>query len=583
MLLKLLSYARLHRRTVSKASIYSVLNKFFDILPELLIGVAVDVVVKQENSWFAKVGVVNLSHQLFLLGGITLVIWVCESWFEYLLSIEWRNLAQTMQHELRLDAYSHIQSLDLAYFEDKSTGHLLSVLNDDVNQLERFLDGGANSLIQVATTVILIGGIFFYISPGIAAVAILPIPVILIGAFYFQYRVQPRYAAVRAQAGDIGARLSNNLSGIMTIKSFTAEERELGRVREASQAYREANARAITMSSAFTPLIRMAIMAGFIATLIWGGFKTLSGEIEVGSYSVLIFLTQRLLWPMTGLAQTVDLYQRAMASTARIFGLLDTPITIHKGEPDSGRRFKGEFQFHDVSFRYTTGNSVLQHINTVLPAGKTSAIVGATGSGKSTFVKLLLRFYDATAGKITLDGVSLSGIGLDELRRSIGFVGQDIFLFHGTVFENIAYGRPEATLDEVLAAARAAEADVFIQSLPEGFNTIVGERGQKLSGGQRQRISIARAILKNPPILILDEATSAVDNETEAAIQKSLEVVSKGRTTIVIAHRLSTIRHADQIIVMDKGKIAELGTHEALLSQRGLYSALWRVQTGERA
>lgn len=577
-----MSYAGGHRSTVVKASIYSVLNKFFDILPELLIGVAVDVVVKRENSWFAKVGVVNLSHQLFLLGGITLIIWVCESLFEYLLSIKWRNLAQTMQHELRLDAYSHIQSLDLAYFEDKSTGHLLSILNDDVNQLERFLDGGANSLIQVATTVILIGGIFFYISPGIAAVAILPIPFILFGAYYFQYRVQPKYAAVRAQAGDIGARLSNNLSGIMTIKSFTAEHRELERVREASQAYREANARAITMSSAFTPLIRMAIMAGFIATLVWGGFKTLSGEIEVGSYSVLIFLTQRLLWPMTGLAQTVDLYQRAMASTGRILGLLETPITIKKGESDSGKRFKGEFRFDDVSFRYTTGDDVLQHVNAVLPVGTTSAIVGATGSGKSTLVKLLLRFYDATAGRITLDGVPLTNIGLDELRRSIGFVGQDIFLFHGTVFENIAYGRPEATMDEVLSAARAAEAADFIQSLPEGFNTVVGERGQKLSGGQRQRISIARAILKNPPILILDEATSAVDNETEAAIQKSLEVVSRGRTTIVIAHRLSTIRHADQIIVLDKGKIAEVGTHEKLLAQNGLYTALWRVQTGER-
>lgn len=581
MLLKLFQYARKHRAQMRRATLFSILNKFFDILPEVLIGVAVDVVVNKKDSWFARFGVVELPHQLFLLGGLTLVIWICESLFEYLLNIEWRNLAQTLQHELRLDAYSHIQDLDLAYFEDRSTGQLLSILNDDVNQLERFLDGGANSLIQVVTTIILIGGIFFYISPPIALIAFLPIPIILLGAFYFQYKVQPRYLKVRAQAGDIAARLNNNLSGILTIKSFTAEKRELEHVRIASQAYREANAQAIRVSSAFTPLIRMAIMAGFIATLVWGGFLALDGSIAVGSYSVLIFLTQRLLWPMTGLAQTVDLYQRAMASVSRILSLLDTPIAIANSSGKESARIEGEFNFRNVDFKYSSGDTVLKNIDITLPKGQTSALVGSTGSGKSTFVKLLLRFYDPTAGKIELDGFDLKDIALQTLRSHIGFVGQDIFLFHGSVKENIAYGKPNATSAEIEAASRAAEAYDFIMALPQGFETIVGERGQKLSGGQRQRLSIARALLKNPSILILDEATSAVDNETEAAIQRSLAVVSRGRTTIVIAHRLSTIRQADQIIVLDKGCIAERGKHNELIQRDGVYAALWRVQTGE--
>lgn len=562
----------------------SVLNKLFDLAPPALIGAAVDVVVRQEDSLVARFGVSDVMDQLLVLAALTAVVWALESAFEYAYAVLWRNLAQTMQHELRLDAYAHVQSLELAYFEDRTTGGLMSILNDDINQLERFLDGGANALLQVGTTVIAVGIAFFAVSPGVAVLAVLPVPIILFGSFRFQQRIAPRYADVRGKVSDLNGTLANNLGGIATIKSFTAEAREVDRVRGSSNAYRYSNREAIRLSSAFVPLIRMAILVGFIATLVYGGRLTLDGVLEVGSYSVLVFLTQRLLWPLTRLGETFDLYQRAMASTTRILDLLDTPRQIVDGpvtlDPTS---VDGELVLDDISFAYSNGVPVLRRVGVTFPAGKTSAIVGATGSGKSTVVKLLLRMYDVTDGAILLDGVDLRELDLAGLRGSVGLVSQDVFLFHGSVFDNIAYGRPDATPDEVVEAARVAEALDFIEALPDGFDTIVGERGQKLSGGQRQRISIARAVLKDPPVLILDEATSAVDNETEAAIQRSLEKIAVGRTTIVIAHRLSTIRRAHRIHVLAEGQLVESGTHEELLDVGGAYAALWRVQTGERS
>ncbi len=581
---RLLHYGHNYRTQIWQATVCSILNKIFDLAPPALIGAAVDVVVQKEDSLIAKLGVTDIFGQLLLLTVISAIIWGLESIFEYAYARLWRNLAQTIQHELRLNAYDHLQSLELAYFEDSSTGGLMSILSDDINQLERFLDVGANELLQVSTTVLIIGGAFFILAPSVAWMTIVPIPFILWGSIAFQRRLAPRYANVREKVSLLNGQLANNLTGMTAIKSFTAEAYENQRIAAQSAAYRQSNRRAIALSAAFVPMIRMIILAGFTGILLYGGMEAVAGRLSVGTYSVLVFLTQRLLWPLTRLGDTLDLYQRAMATTTRVMNLLDTPIAIHSGDlalPVG--QVRGELELKEVTFAYKGRAPVVENLSLQIPAGKTIAIVGATGSGKSTLVKLLLRLYEIQGGSITLDGVDLRQLELGDLRRAIGLVSQDVFLFHGTVRENIAYGSFEATLAEVMAAAEIAEAHEFISKLPQGYDTIVGERGQKLSGGQQQRIAIARAVLKNPPILILDEATSAVDNETEAAIGRSLEKIIKNRTTIAIAHRLSTVRNADCIYVMEQGKLVEQGTHEELLARSGIYAMLWRVQSGLKA
>lgn len=580
---RLIKYGRGYIRQMWLAAVCSVLNKIFDLAPPALIGIAVDVIVRSQDSIIARWGIKDTFKQFLILSILTIIIWIFESLFEYLYARLWRNLAQTIQHELRLDAYSHIQELEIAYFEERSTGGLMSILSDDINQLERFLDFGANEIIQVTTTVIIIGGAFFILAPSVAWMAMLPMPFILWGSVSFQRLLAPRYAEVREKVSLLNGQLANNLSGITTIKSFTAEAYEAKRIERESQAYRFSNRRAIALSAAFVPLIRMIILAGFTALLLYGGMEAVAGRMSVGTYSVLVFLIQRLLWPLTRLGDTFDQYQRAMASTNRVMNLLDTPIEIHSGNIPLPVDFvRGEVELKNVTFAYKERTPVVKDLSLHIPAGKTIAIVGSTGSGKSTLVKLLLRLYEIHAGSITLDGIDLQQIKLKDLRRAIGLVSQDVFLFHGTVAENIAYGSFNAAIEEIIAAAKVAEADDFIMQLPQGYNTIVGERGQKLSGGQRQRIAIARAVLKNPPILILDEATSAVDNETEAAIQKSLEKITVNRTTIAIAHRLSTVRNADCIYVMEYGKLIEWGRHEELLQKEGIYASLWRVQSGLR-
>ena len=578
---RLFNYGHQYIKQIRLAIGASILNKIFDLAPPVLIGIAVDVVVKQQDSIIARLGVKDIYGQFVILSLLTVITWILESLFEYCLKLLWRNLGQNVQHNLRLDAYKHLQELELAYFEERSTGGLMSILSDDINQLERFLDVGANDIIKVTTTIIIVGGAFFILAPSVAWMAILPMPFILGGSVVFQKFLAPRYADVREKVGLLNGRLSNNLSGITTIKSFTAEDYEATRVELESNAYRQSNAKAIALSAAYIPIIRMFILAAFTILLLFGGMEVVGGRLAVGAYSSLVFLVQLLLWPLTRLGDTFDLYQRAMASTNRVMDLLDTPVAIHPGDIDLPIDIvKGNLEFHHVTFAYQNRTPIIKDLSLEIPAGNTIAIVGSTGSGKSTLVKLLLRFYEVENGKITLDGIDLQQLNLRDLRRCIGLVSQDVFLFHGTVAENIAYGTFTASNEDIIMAAKIAEAHDFIMNLPQGYETIVGERGQKLSGGQRQRIAIARAVLKDPPILILDEATSAVDNETEAAIQRSLERITVNRTTIAIAHRLSTIRNADCIYVMEHGKLVEGGTHEQLLDKNGIYASLWSVQSG---
>jgi len=581
-LARLLRYARGYRRQIITATTCSIINKLFDIAPEILIGVAIDVVVNQEESFVAGLGFETAQEQITILAVLTFFIWAGESLFEYLFQILWRNLAQRLQSDLRQDAYEHAQRLDMSFFEARSSGQLVATMNDDVNQLERFLDGGANAMIQVVVTVVAVGAVFFVLSPLIALLAFTPIPLIIWGAFYFQRKAGPLYADVREKVGDLSSRLANNLGGIATIKSFTAEQREARRLKESSEAYVEANRRAIRISSAFIPVIRMAILAGFLATFTVGGMMALEGNLNVGAYGVLVFLTQRLLWPLTGLAEVIDLFERAMASTRRILDLLAEPVHVRdEGGKVLAEPVQGDVELDKVSFHYPSSGAGIRDISLTVPAGNTLALVGATGSGKSTLIKLLLRFYDPSNGQIRIDGQPIRDLSLQSLRGAIGLVSQDVYLFEGTIRENLAYGNPAASDTEIIDAAKTAEAWSFIEALPEGLNTPVGERGVRLSGGQRQRLSLARALLKNPPILVLDEATSAVDNETEAAIQRSLKRIGHNRTVIMIAHRLSTIVDADSIAVIEGGKVLEQGTHRELLDQDGAYANQWRVQTGQ--
>ena len=473
----------------------------------------------------------------------------------------WRNLAQDIEHDMRMDAYRHVQELELAYFEDRSSGGLMAVLNDDVNQLERFLDVGANEMILTISNVVLVGLAFFVISPELAFLAFLPIPVIV-----------DRVAAATSARSSRGTTPCGPRPGASPTRSPTTSAasppsrpspprsaRSSGSPSTAAPTARPTR-EAIRLSSAFIPLIRMAILAGFTDDAAGRRpRRARTATSRSASTPSLVYMTQRLLWPLTELGETLDLYQRAMASCRRIFGLLDgaspaiQPGTRELRDAGAGARCAS-----------TTCRFALRHRSPTCctastsrsPAGETHAIVGATGAGKSTVVKLLLRLYEPTAGPDHASTAcrSTSSPSARCAARS-GFVSQDVFLFQGTVRENLTYGRPDAT-DDGRGAGRHAwpRPTTFISALPDGYDTIVGERGQKLSGGQRQRLTIARAILRDPAILVLDEATSAVDNETEAAIQRSLARVSADRTTIVIAHRLSTVRHAHRIHVLEAGR-----------------------------
>ena len=577
---RLISHLSKHRATIILASICSILNKFWDLAPPVLIGMAVDVVALREESFLGNMGWTDPREQFLILVALTVIIWVLESLFEYFYAVLWRNLAQTAQHELRMSAYSHIQDLEMRWFSEQTTGGLMAIMKDDVNQLERFLDQGATDLLQVATTVLVVGGIMFAIAPEVAILAVIPVPIIVIGSFAFQRRIGERYTLVREEVADLNALLNNNLSGITTIKSFTAEDREVERVRMASETYREANKSAIRLSASFVPLIRMAILFAFTANMLVGGWMALDGALSIGAYSVIVFITQRLLWPLTRLGQTFDLYQRAMASTTRVLDLLDTEIGIVEGDVEI-ENVSGAIEYRDVSFAYPGRSPIYDDLNLSVRPGESIGIVGSTGAGKTTMMSLMMRLHDPVSGGVFLDGHDVKGLTLNCLRGSIALVSQNTTLFPGSVKDNILYGRPNADDDEVLEAATVAEAIDFIRALPDGWDTEIGEDGHRLSGGQRQRIAIARAVLKDAPILVLDEATSNVDNETEAALQRSVEILSKDRTTIIIAHRLSTIRNADRIAVLDGGVISEIGTHEQLVQAKGLYSRLWDVQTGQ--
>jgi ATP-binding cassette subfamily B protein len=594
-------FAEYGRPNAGKAAVgvvASVFSRLLDLLPPLLLGVAIDAVFLNErdfslwlvpDSWLPT----EPAGQFWLVSGLIAASFALAAAFHWTRNWGFNAFAQRIQHSVRTDTYDKMQRLNMGFFADKQTGELMSILSNDVNRLERFLNDGLNSLFRLVVMVIGIGAILGYYNWQLALVALLPVPLIVGFTYLFIRTIQPKYARVRSSVGQVNSRLENNLGGIQVIKSSNTESYESERVDDASGEYLDANWDAIRTRIRFFPGLRLLSGFGFAVTFIVGGLWVfndsppgpLTGELSVGTFVVFILYTQRFIWPVAQFGQIINMYQRAYASAERVFGLMDEPDSV--GEARDAEELvveEGRVEYEDVTFGYGD-EKVLEDVSLEAEGGETVAVVGPTGAGKSTLLKLLLRLYDVDEGAVRIDGTDLREVTLSSLRSSIGYVSQETFLFHGTVRENIAYGclgddyEPSDT--EIVEAARAAEAHTFVQDLPDGYETTVGERGVKLSGGQRQRIAVARAFLRDPEILVLDEATSDVDTETEMLIQRSLDRLTEDRTTFVIAHRLSTVKDADEIVVLEDGRIVERGTHDELVSEDGLYAKLWGVQAGE--
>ncbi len=582
---RLFQYLRSYHTRLGWASFASILNKVLDLMPPILIGWVIDSVRREPPAWIeALIGISNPWHMAIFLACLGVAIFGLESLFQWMYQCRFMTLAQSIQHQLRMDAYNHIQEREIEFFEDHRMGETMAMLNDDVNQLERFLNTGFNEILQLGVLFVFAGTVMLTTSWQLALVGILPIPVVLWGSLFYQNHISKRYRRIREAVGMLSSRLENNIAGILVIKSFTAEKFESQRVADASSEYQEANYHAIQVSALYVPLIRMAIAVGFGGVLLIGSYWVLeeTGILTVGELVLFSMMVQRMLWPLTRLGITLDEFERARASAQRTFGLLDTPSKIQDpAHPTLLPLVQGHIDFEQVEFRYHLGNSVLQEMTFSVKPGETIGIAGATGAGKSTLIKLLLRLYDPTEGKVKIDGVDLKELKLRDLRKAIALVSQDVYLFHGSIADNIAYGSEITDRQQMMDASAMAQLHDFVTTLPDGYDTIVGERGIKLSGGQRQRLSIARAILKDAPIMIFDEATSSVDTETEREIQKKLMQFTAGKTALVIAHRLSTIRHADRILVLAGGQIVEEGHHDDLVAANRVYADLWHIQSGE--
>ncbi|MFD1644325.1 ABC transporter ATP-binding protein [Haloarchaeobius litoreus] len=573
----------------------SIVARLLDLLPPVLLGVAIDATFRDSRPF--ALGPIPLyryapdpESQVILASSIIGFAFFGGAAFHWTRNWGWNSFAQHIQHEVRTDTYDKMQRLNMDFFADKQTGEMMSILSNDVNRLERFLNDGMNSAFRLSVMVLGIAGILFYYNWQLAFITLVVVPLIGLTTYKFVSIIQPKYADVRSSVGQMNSRLENNLGGVQVIKTYNTEDFESDRVEDVSQDYYDANWDAINTRIKFFPALRVLAGVGFVITFLIGGLWVYSGEgpgfltgtLSEGEFVVFILLSQRFIWPMAQFGQIINMYQRARASSERIFGLMDEPSRIAE-DPDAEDLVveDGNVTYDDVTFGYDEEETIVEDISFDVSGGETLALVGPTGAGKSTVLKLLLRMYDVNEGAIEIDGQDLRDVTIPSLRRHIGYVSQDTFLFYGTVEENITYGSFDADREDVVEAAKMAEAHEFIQNLPEGYDTEVGERGVKLSGGQRQRISIARAILKDPAILVLDEATSDVDTETEMLIQRSIDELAADRTTFAIAHRLSTIKDADQILVLEDGQVAERGSHEELLGNDDLYAHLWGVQAGE--
>jgi ATP-binding cassette subfamily B protein len=571
----------------------SAVGRLVGLLPPVVLGVALDSTFGDRpyrlplvpDAWLPTAPL----DQVWLSAGLILAAFVLGVVFTWTQGVGLSLFSNRVQHRLRVDAYAAMQGLDMAFFDDKQTGQVMSVLNDDVRNLRDFLGSTLSGALQLVVTVVGIAGVLFWLNAELAAVTLVAVPLLLVFTVSFMRTIRPRYRALRAAVGDLNARLENNLSGVEVIKTSNTEAFETDRVRDASWAYYLRTWAVNRLEYLYQPTMELLAGVAFVATFVVGGLWLVSGpplsftgSLSTGEFVTFLFMTQRFVDPLAGAGRIVNSYENARASGERVFGLSDRPVAV-ADDPDAVPldRVVGRVEFDGVDFAYEGGREVIRDVSFAVEPGETVAFVGPTGAGKSTLAKLVLRLYDPTDGSIRIDGHDLRDVRLRDLRRAAGYVSQDVYLFDGTVRENLVYGAFDATEAETLAAAEAAEAASFVERLPDGYDTRIGERGVKLSGGQRQRLSIARAMLQDPEILVLDEATSAVDTETELLIQRALARLTEDRTTFVIAHRLSTVRDADAILVVDEGRIVERGTHDELVAAGGLYATLWSVQAGD--
>lgn len=520
----------------------------------------------------------RLMTQLALL---VLVIYVVRAGLRFLSSYMSHVAGWGVVADARKDVYRHLQRLGLRFYEDMQTGQLMSRMVNDSDMFERLISHAVPDTLVNVLMLIGVGAVMISMDWRLMLLTLLPIPLIVLAMKSFAKYVRPAFRQRQQELGELNAIVNDNLSGIREIKAFVREDLEAQRIGQSINRYRDSLLRALRLMATFSPFVEFTSSLGTVVIIYFGGRLALQQILPIEDLVAFFLYLDMFYQPVRTLSGAWEHIQEALAGAERVAELLneEPDVADRPGAIDLPGRARGDLSFHNVSFRYSGGDIVLENINLAIPANTVVALVGPTGVGKTTLASLIPRFYDVCEGAITLDGYDIRDLTLKSLRQQISIVLQDVFLFHGTVRQNILFGRADATEEEMIEAAKIANAHDFIMQLPEGYDTLIGERGVKLSGGQKQRIAIARAVLKNAPILILDEATSSVDTETELRIQQALERLMVNRTTIIIAHRLSTVRNADLIVVLEGKRIVEIGTHEQLMAKGGLYRYLTEVQS----
>lgn len=582
-LLELFAVTKPFRKQAILTFVIAFVDRLFEAAPPAMIGAAMDVVNRKSNSWIARFGFKTVRSQLFALGGLSLAIWALDSFMGYLHRATSARLAQAIQDDLRNRMYGRLQQLDVGQIEQRPIGAWTSLFDTDIGRIGQFIETGVDPIVTMLTNSLIVTVTFLMQSPALFAAQLVILPGLYLVSTWFLGPIRKRHETGRLQADRLSAGIRSNVTGISTINVFGRQDAEAERIAALSRNASEAAEKQAVLTAAYIPAIQMVVGAGFLTTLVWGGNLVERGKLSIASFNVMGFTSLRLLVALGSLGMTLEQYQRTTLSIRRVLEFLHLEPAIADGRQPLALTEGPALSFQNVSFEYQPGNEILHKLNLKIGSKNTTAIVGSTGAGKTTVLKLILRYYDPLQGAVNVNGEDIREYQLRDLRRHISLVPQHIFLFSGTIRDNIAYSRPKATTEEIMQASRTAHAHDFIQYLPDGYDTLIDEDRMTLSGGEQQRIAIARAILADRRILLFDEATSAVDYETEAAIQKALREELEGRTVVIVAHRLSTVRHADWIYVLDEGRIAEEGRHEELLRKKGIYANLWRIQTGESA